>query len=103
METSKQKIFEDEDVRFDVEEAEGFLFLHCEVFNYNRQVKAKVQELFESITDACIYFGWSALHAYTPNPKFAKMFGDPRVIDEVVVDGQNLEVLRWELEPQLQP
>ena len=91
------EVYSDEDFQVEVEERDGILFLHCEVEKYNKTVKKRMQEVFQDIKDACVFFGWDAIHAYTPNPKFSKLMEGGFTIDTFSRGGVDYEVIRWEL------
>lgn len=55
--------------------------------------------VFDEFKAACSHFGWDAVHSYTQNPKFVKIFEGGFKIDDIEHDDETYEVWRWELQP----
>lgn len=92
-----KEVYKDENFKVLVEEREEILFLHCYVDQFSKSVLKQMWAVLEELKEACRYYGWDAIHSYTPNPKFGKMLGGFK-IDEFDAAGEHYEVLRWELE-----
>lgn len=90
-------LYEDENFKVVLEEKDSILFLHCYVENFSKSVLKQMYSVMDELKIACTYYGWDAIHSYTPNPKFGKMLGGFK-IDEFDCMGKHYEVLRWELQ-----
>lgn len=90
-------VYSCEDFEAKLEEHSGQVFLHCEVFHFNKSVMKRMQVVFEEICEGMRYFGFSYLNAYTPNPKFVKKFGEPVVVKTIPYGEEEYEVMVWEL------
>lgn len=91
-------LYEDEDFSLVAEVIEETFFVHCYVDRYNKTVKKKIEEVFEETKEAAAFFGWDALHTYTDNPKFTKLFKGGFKINEFSHNEETYEVWRWELQ-----
>lgn len=62
--------YENENFSYVIEEYKDVCFVHCEVFNWNKTVYKEILSMFISTTHK-----YKDVLCYTPNIKFAKMFG----------------------------
>jgi hypothetical protein len=89
--------YEDENFKVLLEDREGYLFLHVYVFNYNRMIKKQMAEMFEEIKEWADEECYDGIFAYTPNPKFCRVFGKYNHLRTINLGEEKYEVLQWEL------
>ena len=72
------------------------LYLHIEVFKWNHNVLKHMYKVFASIEYEAELYGFKAIVAITPNPKFGELFGFTR-FDTIQYGGKQYEVMVWDL------
>lgn len=97
MEQLRIKHYEDEDFRVEGVLFEGKYFLHITVERYSHNVQKRIDKLFEEMKTAAVSTGFvDEFYTATPNPRYARYLGGEH-LDTVEVDGETMEVFRWEL------
>lgn len=87
-------IYEDDNFSIHIEQVEGLLFAHCDVFEASKSVLKLIREKFFIMLDAIVEAGHDLLFIQTPNERFVKFLKVPyEVIEEVEVGGQNMKVI----------
>ena len=90
-------IWNDGNIKIEVEHYEGLLYLHCEVVNKNITSFRKTKELFLQICTLAKELGYDELWAVTPNPRFCKLLGPTITVDAFTEDGVAYEELKWDV------
>lgn len=89
---------EDENFKVILEDIDGYLFIHVEVFNYNKTVKQRMMLMWEDVKNWADVTHYDGINCYTPNPKFVKLLGGECEVLRTIQSGDDTyEVLRWEL------
>lgn len=81
--------------RMDIHYEYGATFMHCEVFQYSKEVKQDIKRIIEIIKTACRENSSPALMAVLEDKKFAKIMGGIHMAD-IKGEGRELGVFRWE-------
>lgn len=89
---SRSVLAETDDFCIEGEEAEGLLFLHCEVDNFSKSVLKEIREAFYEILDAASDIG-KYVYSVTKNERFVKALGIPY---EVVTSDGDERLVTWE-------
>lgn len=77
---------------FRLEDEQGHLFVHLEVYKWNRGIAREIKEEFEKLKQKAHKVGYKYISAYTQNPKFVNMFGGTKVMTF-----KEYEVFSWDL------
>jgi hypothetical protein len=97
MEILTYKGYRDADFHVRLESASPeFLYMHCEVYNWNKTVLKRMYRVFVSIAEEAKSAGFKELRTVSPNPKFTKLF-DFESIGEVTYGNQEYKVMKWDL------
>lgn len=81
--------------KFDIHYEHGATFMHCEVFEYNKEVKKDIKRIIEIVKSACRANKAPALMAVLEDKKFAKLMGGIHMAD-IKGEGKDYGVFRWE-------
>lgn len=87
--------YKDDNIKLEFEVWEKVLVLHCDVTNWQPSVLRRSKEIFNNFKNEAKEAGYEGLVTFTPNPKFAKLFGGEYVQD--LPNHENVEVIRWVL------
>jgi len=98
MSSVKRKVYQDNDLyQARLEEVDGVLYVHVEVYQMAKSTVAILRKEFEILKAKVRDAGYSHLFTYTTNPRFYKFFKGSSVVGNYVWQGQDYEVLTWEL------
>lgn len=92
-------VCEDSEVKVGAEVRDGLLFCHCYIKTEPSMYLMKKLKIWWAIIKEEAYIsGFDYIHTYTPNIKFCKVLDDSfDHLGTIEVNGEKLEVLRWEL------
>lgn len=74
-------VYEDEDVKFETEEDDGLLVLHCEVQGWSASKYKKFIKVFARFLDESKEQGYKGVVSVSPNPRFCELFGAKKLGD----------------------
>ena len=78
-----------------IEMEEDHLFLHIDVFNWNKSILKAIRLDMIRILYKSWQQGWKEIYAYTPNPKFANMIAPCEIIG--LMEGRDdLTIVKWD-------
>lgn len=80
----KHPVYKDEAFEFYIQEVDDKVFIHLDVWDYNKSVLLRMAEAFEDIKDACALDGVEEVYAFSPNHKFCLMGG-----------GELIQITEW--------
>ena len=93
-----ESFFNDGNVHMEVEDLEGFRFIHVEVEEITPSTVRLIKHLWKKVSKKSFSAGYSSLFTYTRNVKFCKLIDKSFKRDRTVThDGKDYEVLKWEL------
>lgn len=93
----KYPVVETEDFTIYLEDVDGYIFIHCDVFSkWSKEVKKKLQWWFNRLTETHNKELF-ALHSPedTKHEKFLKMFGFEYLRSIVGTDDNNYDIYIW--------
>lgn len=96
MEITRYTFLETNEFKFDYEIAGKILVLHLDVTQFSPSILKLMRSIFDLFKEDAISQGYEALATFTPNPKFAALFGG-EVVDHLIINDQYIEVFKWEL------
>lgn len=94
---SKVVYYEDANFCFEYEQTPFFVVIHCTVSIWSKSVLRNAYSVFGRFVEECLRNGITRLVTFSPNPKFAKLFGGTSK-QTMIHDGKEIEVLIWELQ-----
>lgn len=94
---NKMVWLENDDFKAEVQQFEGQVYLHCEVYNFSKSVLEKIREEFYKVAELTYQRGLTHMFSYTSNLKFTNLIAPCEVIGEVSERGTTLKVIAWEL------
>lgn len=82
-----------------LEELDGVLFVHCDVFEYKKSAIRELIDTFKLLGKAAADSGYEEVAAYTLNKRFARLMNNTFELVGTVPtkNGEVFEVLVWEL------
>ena len=96
--TQTYKAFDNDEYTITLEFSGTCIFVHCDVHKFSKSVVYKIILATELIKRWFLICGVDELFMYTKNSKFANLvIGDTQLIDIIYYEGEEYEVLLWEL------
>lgn len=89
--------YEDEDYTVTLEESEGLLFVHIEVYNFSKDIFLRIKQSWWELLFQCYLYGYEFLHTYTKNKKFADKMGTNELLTTLNFNGSEYSLVRWDL------
>ena len=97
---SRHRIITNDDYVVELELHEGELHLHCDVFNYNKDVERRMVRDWLDMEEALYEEGFTHVTAVPQKTGFMELTGWDKV-GTINYEGKDLGVYRWELQPLL--
>jgi len=92
-------IYVDEDIEIRAEvDKYAQVLLHMNVNGWSKSIRDKAKRLSKDTLEALHLEGFLTAYTITPNPKFVKLICGGTTMDSIVFDGNNYEVIVWELD-----
>lgn len=88
--------YQDEDILFEYEVAEGCILLHCIMHSWKPSILRRGYSIFAKFKQDCKDVGISTFRTLSPNPKFAHVFGG-KTLTSFAYNGIEYEEVVWEL------
>ena len=91
------KTVQDEDFKVLLQDHEGYLFMHCYVYEYKPSVARKFRKLIKELLEWADSEYYDGIHAVTENKKFTESIKGARFIEDIDYQGQTRGVYKWDL------
>lgn len=92
----KHPVVKGDSFEFSLQEVDGRVFVHLDVWRYNKSVLLEMAEAFEDLKDSCAMEGIKELYAFSANHKFCRM-GGGELVQIKDWKGEDYGVYRWEV------
>jgi hypothetical protein len=93
---SKLVYYKDANIEFMYEFHQEFIAIHCDVSVWNKSVLRNAYKVFGEFVDMSVNLNFHKLVSFSPNPKFAHIFGG-KTIKAFTYEGRKIEVVVWGL------
>jgi len=91
------KTIETEDYKVLLQDVEGYLFLHCYVYNHKPSVMKQLKRLDDELLSWADSEDYDGIHAATENRKMARLIPGAKFIQDVEEHGKTVGLFKWEL------
>lgn len=86
-------IFKDDNYRISVEEIDGCLFVHCELYKFSKAVLKDVKTTWAELLIHLYFMGYEEVFTYTKDMRLPNLVGGGQVIGS----WDDWRVVKWDL------
>jgi len=91
------EVYSDDCFNLMIEEEQGQLFVHCEVFKHSKSTIRRIQKCFKYMKEEVFSNGFTQLFCYIQDLKFVRIIDDTfSELPSVTHEGKTYEVVRWD-------